>query len=219
MPKFILMLIPCLLMGCRTGPDFDEMKVKAEKGDANAQNYLGTAYQHGEGLKQDIHEAIKWYRKAADQGEVYAQNNLGYIYDYGEGVKTDYKKAVKWYQKAADQGLDQGQFYLGLMYYEAKGVTQNFKEAEKWFQKSAGQGDSSAQGLLRDMYWRGKGVKQDRVAAYAWAKIVCENDGRSHAEEHKNDLKKEMSKTQIFKTEKLFREMISKNPKLIQKNN
>ena len=182
MTKFLLLMIPSILVGCRTGPDFDEMKVKAENGDANAQNYLGTAYQHGEGVKQDTGEAIKWY------------------------------------QKAADQGLDQGQFYLGLMYYEAKGVTQDFKEAEKWFQKSANQGDSSAQGLLRDMYWRGKGVKQDRVVAYSWASITCRNDGRSHTEEFKNNLEKEMTKTQISKAQKLYQEMLKKNPKLIQKD-
>ena len=43
-------------------------KKKAEKGDADAQNKLGTCYFNGDGTPKDYYEAVKWYKKAADQG-------------------------------------------------------------------------------------------------------------------------------------------------------
>ena len=43
-----------------------ELRGRAEKGEADAQRYLGTMYRTGEGVAKDEVEAVKWYRKAAD---------------------------------------------------------------------------------------------------------------------------------------------------------
>ncbi len=41
----------------------------AEKGEANAQFFLGLCYCHDDdGVSKDLTEAAKWFRKAADQG-------------------------------------------------------------------------------------------------------------------------------------------------------
>ena len=42
---------------------------------------LGCMYTDGEGVKQDIKEAVKWFRKAAEQGYASAQYSLGSMYD------------------------------------------------------------------------------------------------------------------------------------------
>ena len=60
-------------LGCTADVDrslFEETKIEAEKGDADAQNELGFAYANGEGVVKNEAEAVKWYRKAADQGVV-----------------------------------------------------------------------------------------------------------------------------------------------------
>jgi uncharacterized protein len=41
----------------------------AERGNADAQNRLGVAYELGKGVPQDYATAVSWYRKAADQGD------------------------------------------------------------------------------------------------------------------------------------------------------
>src|SRR6267378_2279942 len=51
---------------------FESMKVKAEEGDAQAQNELGFCYENGQGITRDAAEAVKWFRKAAEQGYVFA---------------------------------------------------------------------------------------------------------------------------------------------------
>ena len=55
---------------------FQQYLKDAQKGNAAAQYNLGVCYQKGLGVSKDMHEAVKWYRKAAEQGDVDAQNVL-----------------------------------------------------------------------------------------------------------------------------------------------
>src|ERR1700674_2589276 len=68
---------------------FEELRAKAEAGDARSENQLGLRYYDGEGLAKDFAEAVKWYRKAAEQGFAAAQGNLGRCYFNGQGVTKD----------------------------------------------------------------------------------------------------------------------------------
>lgn len=69
-----------------------------------AQRALGEIYEKGYGVKQDYHESIEWYKKAAQSGNVYAQMNLGHFYDKGIGVPLDRKQALYWFTLAATNG-------------------------------------------------------------------------------------------------------------------
>lgn len=85
-----------------------EMLQLAEAGDAELQFSLGVMYEHGEGVRQDYAEAVRWYRKAAEQGQAESQYNLGLMYEKGKGVPKNRKVAKEWYKKACDNGLQQG---------------------------------------------------------------------------------------------------------------
>jgi hypothetical protein len=73
----------------------------AERGDAQAQTYLGFMYEYGRGVPQSYAEAAIWYCLAAEQGHAQAQYLLGLIYDKGFGVRRDYVEAHKWLNLAA----------------------------------------------------------------------------------------------------------------------
>ena len=94
----------------------EEVKAKAEAGDAESEVELGRRYNKGEGVVKDQVEAVKWYRKAADQNLAKAQYNLGVCYDgaTGEGVAKDHVEAAKWYRKAAEQNYANAQNNLGV---------------------------------------------------------------------------------------------------------
>src|ERR1035438_8400587 len=92
----------------------EDIKIKAEKGDAEAQCRLGTCYRVGQGVETNYVEAVKWYRKAAEQNYAAAQTKLGMCYFGGLGVPQDFAEAVKWFQKAADQNFAAAQFNLAL---------------------------------------------------------------------------------------------------------
>ena len=77
--------------------EFDEAKLLAEQGDAEAQLNLGIRCANGEGVSEDDVEAVKWYRLAAKQGLARGQSYLGIIYGNGDGVPENYAEAVKWF--------------------------------------------------------------------------------------------------------------------------
>jgi TPR repeat protein len=82
----------------------EEVKAKAEAGDAESQMELGLRYARGEGVAKDQVEAVKWYRKAAEQNDSDAQYNLGRCYVRGLGVAEDVVEGYKWLLLGARQG-------------------------------------------------------------------------------------------------------------------
>jgi TPR repeat protein len=59
-----------------------ELKVKAEAGDAQVQCALGSTYYKSADTPctpEDFAEAVKWFRKAAAQGHSGARNQLNYL--------------------------------------------------------------------------------------------------------------------------------------------
>src|ERR1035438_399048 len=121
-----------------------DVRAKAEKGDAQSQYELGSAFAKGSlGVAKDEAEAVKWYRKAAEQNHAQAQANLGICYAKGRGVAKGEAEAVKWYRKAADQNYAFAQNSLGGCYAKGEGVAKDYVEAYKWSLLAAGQGNES----------------------------------------------------------------------------
>ena len=130
---------------------YRQFKPLAERGDIDAQFYLGVMYDFGRGVSQDCIQAIKWYRKAAERGFPPAQRELGGLYANGQGVPQDHAKAVEWYRKAAEQGDDEAQFELGWAYADGKTVPQDFIQAYMWFDLAAAhKGDTYAEDYAAD---------------------------------------------------------------------
>lgn len=71
-----------LLMSATAKTDEDRaralivLRSAAELGNAAAQFDLGQHYEIGRGMKADVGEALRWYRKAAAQGDVLAIQRL-----------------------------------------------------------------------------------------------------------------------------------------------
>ena len=178
--------------------DISELKRAAEQGDAKAQFNLGCCYDFGDGVENDLREAVKWYRKSAEQGYASAQFNLGCCYDRGEGVEKNLREAVKWYRKSAEQGHAKAQFNLGVCYSFAIGVEKNLQEAVKWYRKAAEKEIAAAQFNLGYCYYRGEGVIQNKIKAYAWFALASKN-GHEQASNIMGILAKEISPNQIEK--------------------
>jgi TPR repeat protein len=155
---------------------FNAIKAKAEKGDAEAQYDLGVYYGNGQGVAKDEIEAVNWYRKAAEQNYVEAQYNLGFCYYNGQGVAQDYAEAAKWYRKAAEQNLAAAQNNLGACYLLGRGVANDEVEAVTLIRKAAQQNYAQAQYNLGICYDKGKGVAKDEVEAVKWYRKAAEQN-------------------------------------------
>ncbi|MDC0220098.1 hypothetical protein OAL58_08990 [Verrucomicrobia bacterium] len=73
-----------------------------------------------------------------------------------------------------------------------------------------------AQQNLGHKYLMGDGVKQDDVSAYVWWNIA-ETNGGQDAKTNKAIVAERMTPAQIVTAEELVKEMVKKNPKLLNK--
>jgi S1-C subfamily serine protease len=147
---------------------FEQMKIKAEKGDAGCQSAIGWNYFNGVGVERDQAEGIKWYRKAVEQNSAEGEWYLADCYFRGDGVEQNYSEAAKLFRKAADQGNHFAQGSLATCYSDGKGVAQDYSEAFKWYGKAADQGDDVAEFNLGNSYNFGRGVTQNYSEAVKW---------------------------------------------------
>jgi len=102
------------------------------------------------------------------------------------------------------------------MYRNGNGAQKDDKEAAKWYRKAAEQGVARAQFNLGSMYYKGQGVLEDDVTTYAWWNIAATN-GHEAAKKRKPIVAKFLTADQIAEGEALAKEMIKKNPTLLNK--
>lgn len=76
------------------------LRVRAYKGDAEAQYQLGMIYLRGEGVEINQKSAAEWFKLSAEQGHMAAQLALADCYTYGWGVEVDESKAEYWKNKS-----------------------------------------------------------------------------------------------------------------------
>lgn len=91
--------------------DFDSaarlFQALAERGNVQAEFFLGDLYLNGSGVPKDYAQALKWSREAADHGNTSAQFTLGKMSELGLGVPQDYVQAYVWYSLSASSGDEQ----------------------------------------------------------------------------------------------------------------
>jgi TPR repeat protein len=128
----------------------------AERGDADAQYYLGLMYSAGQGVLRDPRTAASWFQKAARQGHREAQYHMGILLFEGEGVDRDESKALGWFRQSAAQGHPGARAYAariqdsrdgalyfkeGMKHYKAE----EYDAARTWFSKAKDKGHPDAQ--------------------------------------------------------------------------
>ncbi|MBO5613369.1 MAG: SEL1-like repeat protein [Prevotella sp.] len=126
---------------------------KAEKGDALAQNTLGTWYYTGKYVKKNYDEALKWWAKSAKQENTDAIANMAMCYQLGRGIKRDSIMAVKLYKASVQKG---NKFI----------IPQHESIANKT-------GDTFSSRMLYEFYMNGIGVKQDKAKAIHYLEKVA----------------------------------------------
>jgi putative methionine-R-sulfoxide reductase with GAF domain len=115
----------------------DQLTQMAEKGDASAQNLLGLRYVSGEGVKQDEHEAVRWFTKAAEQGNVSAQSKLGSIYFRGRDLPQNLNQAYFWMVLARANGDENSKVLAPLVAARlARGQATSIElDASRWLEQ------------------------------------------------------------------------------------
>ncbi|MBR1566624.1 MAG: sel1 repeat family protein [Oscillospiraceae bacterium] len=87
--------------------EFEQLKQKAESGDAAAMTDVANTYYRGNynaGVSRDFGQALSWFLRAADAGNSDVYLTIATIYDKGSAGERNFEKAYDWYKKAAEAG-------------------------------------------------------------------------------------------------------------------
>ena len=128
-----------LLGGDRTA-EVEKLLSDAQQGTAEDKYRLGLRYEKGMVVRQDLLEAVRWYRLAAMEGYPDAQFKLCDLSDRGQGLPQDYQEAMRWCGLAADQGNRHAMFILGRHYHAALGVPRDLVRAYMWYNLASAYG-------------------------------------------------------------------------------
>jgi TPR repeat protein len=160
MRAFVWMGMVALLcaVGCRKNNnqrplnETNELKAKAESGDASAMYSLAEKYHYGYDVPKDLAAAVEWYNKSAEKGNGSSMVTLGIMYRTGDGVPRDYVKARQWLEKAYAAHESLALYHIGEMYRQGEGMPASADEAANWYRKAIKEGGatSSVTQLSRD---------------------------------------------------------------------
>jgi hypothetical protein len=98
-----------------THDSFEEVRQRAQSGNAHAQLELGATYANRKGNLQNYTEAVKWLTKSAEQGNVAAATSLGAFYWAGRGVRQDYVDAYMWSAVAEAEGDEASSYRVTIL--------------------------------------------------------------------------------------------------------
>lgn len=151
MKRFVVLVLVMSVLACTLGfaqTSVAELQVRANDGEAEAQNSLGLRYLLGDGVQQNFDTAYVWFLQAANRGYAKGEYNLAVMYAAGLGVHRDNDQAVFWHCKAADQGLHPAQYNLtdkGYLFSSDTGGKTNDKQPDK----SSDSGRKESKGIVR----------------------------------------------------------------------
>lgn len=160
----------------------DALQLRAEHGDATAQNALGILYADDHSTLKNYSQAAAWFRKAADQKFAAAERNLADLYFVGHGVPNDHTQFLIWLRRGADDGDPESQITLANMNFVGVGVVGiDNVEGVSLLRKAAEQGYAPAQVLLGRTYQLGQRTRKDPKQAALWFRKAGEQ-GNPEAE-------------------------------------
>jgi len=154
-------------------------KKAAKSGSPYAQFMLSIMYAEGRGVKPDLAESVKWFKRGNKHaGANLAKFRVAKRYVRGYGFKQDDEKAVYWYALAANDGFAPAQIEMGDAFYEGRGRPQDDEQAFDWYLRAAEQNHAYAQSMVGLMLLEGKGVEQNYPDAVMWTQKAAYQGAR-----------------------------------------
>ena len=150
----------------------------AQQGHGEAMFFLALMHNNGDGVAQNLQEAVRWYTLSALTGWSDSMFNLGQKYYRGEGVPQDLAKAADLFFLVATTGDPDGQWAFGVLVASGEGRQQDMIEGGAWVLLAANQGHQKAQETLQTLRQQmtAEQMGDAQAAAQALGELV-QNDG------------------------------------------
>ena len=102
--------------------EFEQLKQRAEGGDAAAMAEVGSCYylgNYGAGVDRDFSQALAWFLRAAEAGDTSVYMSIANIYEKGSAGERSVEKAYEWFRRAADLGSKEAEERMAAPAYAA----------------------------------------------------------------------------------------------------
>ena len=151
-------------------------RVAANPKDAAAMTLIGEIYRDGLAVRQDVAEAVRWYRLASALGDKQAAFQLGVVLlDGAPDVPKDRASAKAQFEKAAGMGHPGALYNLGVLAIEGDGSTAaDFAKAADYFKRAAIAGDDNGSYSYGVLLRQGRGVPLDIAESAHWLKRAAD---------------------------------------------
>ncbi len=146
----------------------------AAQGWVQARYYLGRIYAEGDGIKQDMDEALRQWSIAAQGGIAEAQYELGLFYIQS---KETFEQGIYWLKEAANGTVVKASLALGKIYANGLGpIRPQAEEAAKWYRQAAEYGDKQGQFIYGLMCMEGSGTAKDEKQGFGYIQFSAGQD-------------------------------------------
>ena len=172
-------LLAVLFVSLSPGPLVGQDAVASSReacdaGDMLSCDDLGSIYEAGVAVTQDLARAASLFQQACDGGALLGCSHLGGLFQNGQGVGRDLVTAVFLYERACSGGEMLGCHNLGVSHEHGDGVTQDPTLAVSFYEQACGGGEMLSCSNLGGMYRTGTGVAEDLGAAASLYWRACE---------------------------------------------
>ena len=122
----------------------EELRQRAEAGDAQAMTDLAFRYRHGKGVKEDLTAHFHWAKRAADLDYPRGMTQLAQCYLDGNGTAKNVSTGLIKLAEAATLGSEHACYVLAWVYHRGRnGVRKDSTQVEYWvgkMRRAAGNG-------------------------------------------------------------------------------
>ena len=125
----------------------------ADKGNAEAMDFVGHAYLRGAVVKRNPEIAFGYFKAAAEKS-AQAAFNLGQCYFGAQGTEQDIPKALDWWRKAAAKGHGRAASTAAMAYQSGEGVAPDAAEARRLAERAAELKDPSGLVVLGEIQFQ-----------------------------------------------------------------
>ena len=125
----------------------------ADKGNADAMDFVGHAYLRGSAIKGNAAIAFGYFKAAAGKS-AQAAFNLGQCYFGAQGTEQDIPKALDWWKKAAAKGHGRAASTAAMALLSGEGVAPDAAEARRLAERAAELNDPSGFVVLGEMQFQ-----------------------------------------------------------------
>ena len=156
------------------------LRERAERGDVEAQGMLADCLYKGDGVRKDVEEAIRWYRRAANQNSSPDQTRLAraLLESGGNGPEVR-EEAIDWLRKAIKNGDKSALYEAGRVLIESSKRSDR-EQAYQYFRRAAKECEPAVASMAMYRVGRclfdGDDVEMDRAEAREWIQKAADGE-------------------------------------------